>query len=103
MWDTADSDLADDEDYSPKAPGIYAWPIKGERGYYKSLYAGPLPPVECEDTVPRDTEYVGCYSDSPSRRMFREDETVMEKGRDGMTVEVGIGKDIQDAKILTFF
>lgn len=88
MWDTDDTDLSYDEDYCPKAPGVYTWPIKGETGYYKDLYAGPLPPVKCENKTPPDTEYVGCYSDSPSMRLFHEGKRVMKKGRDGMTNEV---------------
>lgn len=98
MWDTEDTDLSDDEDYCPKAPGVYKWPLKGETGYYEAFYAGPFPPIECEHKKPRDFEYVGCYADSSSGRVFREHKQAMKKGRDGMTNEVRIGKLVTIAK-----
>lgn len=98
MWDTDDSDLAYSEDYHPKAPGVYTWPIKGETGYYKAFHAVPLPPVECEDSKPRDTEYVGCYADSSSRPVFSKDKKVLKKGRDGMTNEVMGSKRVANTK-----
>ena len=89
IWDTAHSHLAYDDLYSPKAPGIYTWPLDGETGFYKTLHAGPLPPLECMDKAPDGTEYKGCYWDRSSKRTFTGGYHVQPtKGKNGMTAEV---------------
>ena len=88
IWDTVNTELQDDEAYSPTIPGVYTWPIEGETGYYSVLYAGPLPPLECSSSVPSGTEYEGCFVDSSSSRLFDSDSVVLaEQGPDGMTTQ----------------
>ena len=89
IWDTVNTDLANDEDYSPTVNGQYTWPLEGETGYYKTLYAGPLPPLECSSSVPPQTQLAGCFSDNSRNRLLDSDSLVLgEIGRDGMTGEV---------------
>lgn len=89
IWDTVNTNLADVEEYSPTVNGQYTWPLQGETGYYKTLYAGPLPPLECSSSVPSRTELVGCFADDSRNRLFDSDALVLgEVGRDGMTGKV---------------
>lgn len=78
-----------DERYSPTQPGFYTWPLKEETGYYKTLYAGPLPPLECSSSVPSGTTYKGCFADSSSARLFKSDSIKRpDQGTGGMTTQV---------------
>ena len=83
------TNLVDDEAYSPTVPGTYTWPLEGETGYYKTLYAGPLPPLLCASSVASGTEYVGCFEDSSNDRLLDSDSlTLEEMGPDGMSNQV---------------
>lgn len=89
IWDTVNTYLADDEAYSPTVPGKYTWPLPREIGYYSVLYAGPLPPIQCDSSTPAGTTYKGCYKDSKGDRLFDSEAYVLaEMGRDGMTLQV---------------
>ena len=89
IWDTVNTYLADEEEYSPTVPGTYTWPLATSTGYYSTMYAGPLPPIECDDSVPSGTELVGCFTDSRNDRLINSDSYVLlEMGDDGMTPEV---------------
>lgn len=89
IWDTVNTNLADDEAYSPTVPGTYTWPLVGETGYYKTLYAGPLPPLECSPTAPPGTESAGCFEDSSNNRLLDSDSmTLEEMGPSGMTNQI---------------
>ena len=89
IWDTVNTNLADDEAYSPTVPGVYTWPLEGETGYYKTLHAGPLPPLECSSNAPFGTVFAGCFQDSSNNRLLDSDSmTLEEMGPDGMTNQV---------------
>lgn len=62
IWNTVSTELRDDPEYSPTDPGTYTWPIAGETSFYSTLYAGPLPPIMCPDSIPAGTVYRGCYA-----------------------------------------
>lgn len=82
--------MANDVRYSPKGPGIYTWPIKGEEGFYGTLYVGSDDPASCEvqAAVP-GVSYEGCFSITSQRSLFRQDVLHLPtKGNAGMTVEV---------------
>lgn len=83
------TELNDDEAYSPTTQGVYTWPIEGETGYYAVLYAGPLPPLQCSSSVPPGTRYEGCFVDSSSSRLFNSPYLELpEQGPNGMTTQV---------------
>lgn len=87
IWDTFNDDhgLHNNEAYAPKAKGTYTWPLEGETGFYKTIIAGPLPPLQCESSVPDDTEYVGCFKAG----LLASASLVLGKiGPDGMTAQV---------------
>lgn len=91
IWDTVNTDLAQDEDYSPTYTGYYKWPLVGATGYYKTLYSGPLPPDECyfRRSIPAGTEYTGCYENPTGSPLFGH--KVGERkvqGPHGMTIQV---------------
>ena len=91
IWDTVNTDLADDYDYSPTVPGNYTWPLEGATGCYRTIIAGPLPPIQCQLGDPAGTELVGCFADSSSNRLFNSDSLVLnQRGPDGMTAPVTI-------------
>ena len=90
--------LADDEEYSPTVPGQYTWPLANATGYYKAIYAGPLPPLKCDSSVPSGTQYQGCFVDARDDRLLDTDKLVlMEQGPDGMTGEVRVLGFLDDA------
>lgn len=89
IWDTVTTDLAIDERYSPTVPGKYTWPLEGITGYYSTIVAGPLPPLDCASSVPVGTRLVGCFADSKADRLLNSNTTVRaERGQGGMTAEV---------------
>ncbi|CAM9274851.1 unnamed protein product [Laminaria digitata] len=89
IWDTVNTDFKDIEEYSPTVNGQYTWPLEGETGYYKTLYAGPLPPLECSSSAPSRTAVVGCFADSSRNRLLDSEPLVLgEMGRDGMSPQV---------------
>lgn len=98
IWDSLNTSLADDERYSPSSPGVYTWPLHGEKGFYRTLQAGPLPPIKCEDTSHvAGLEHQGCFADdtlselphdNKMMMMMIQREMVLPKGPMGMTVEV---------------
>lgn len=86
IWDTVSTDLKDDERYSPTIQGVYTWPLQGETGFYRTLFAGgPLAPAECFDKAPYGTVYKGCYAGGIFHHGWYRSP---EKGPDGMTPEV---------------
>lgn len=89
IWDTVNTYLKSDVDYSPVSPGNYKWPLDSATGFYKNIYAGPLPPLECEDPIPEGYVLVGCYEDSSKNRLFSKGPiTYVEKGDNGLTPSV---------------
>lgn len=83
------TDLASDEDYSPTVPGEYTWPLQGVTGYYSTILAGALPPLDCASGVPAGTALVGCFADSSADRLFNSDVLVRaRRGPGGMTAKV---------------
>lgn len=89
IWNTLFSHLAEDPEYAPNEPGEYTWPLEDAKGYYKTFYAGPLPPLECENSLPSGTELVGCFEDSDDDRLLGSDTYVLSVlGEDGMTAQV---------------
>ena len=89
LWNTLFSHLAEDPEYAPTEPGEYTWPLEGATGYYKTFYAGPLPPTVCENSLPSGTELVGCFEDSEDDRLLGSDTYVLSVlGEDGMTAQV---------------
>lgn len=90
IWDSFESDVANDEAYSPTIPGNYTWPLESAAGYYRTFYAGLLPPVACESALPAGTELVGCFNnDSSSEPLLNSGYYVLsELGSDGMSPQV---------------
>lgn len=90
IWDTVSTAFADIEEYSPTVPGVYTWPFSGAQGFYSSLYAGPLPPIQCSSSVPSGTVYKGCYADSSTGRTFKQDSIDLDtrESSTGMTPQV---------------
>lgn len=89
IWDTVNTDLASDEDYSPTVPGEYTWPLEGDTGYYSTIIAGPIPPLDCGTSAPAGTTLVGCFADSGEDRLLNLDTLVRaEYGPSGMTAKV---------------
>eukprot|EP00904_Undaria_pinnatifida_P009184 jgi/Undpi1/5396/HiC_scaffold_2.g00677.m1 len=89
LWNTLFSHLAEDPEYAPTEPGEYTWPLEGATGYYKTFYAGPLPPTVCENSLPSGTELVGCFEDSEDDRLLGSDTYVLSVlGEDGMTAQI---------------
>lgn len=95
-----DTDLASDEAYSPTVPGEYTWPLQGVTGYYSTIIAGALPPLDCASSVPAGTALLGCFADSSADRLLDSDLLVRAKqGPGGMTAKVkkkvpGIGDEV---------
>ena len=86
IWDTVNTALASNEDYSPTAPGHYTWPLEDAVGFYGTIIAGAL---GCASSVPTGTELVGCFNDSHTNRLLNADALVLQKkGPDGMTPQV---------------
>lgn len=89
LWDTANTELASDEYYSPTVPGEYTWPLEEATGYYGTFFSGPLPPLQCPSNVPSGTELVGCFTDSSLTPLISPDTLVLsEVGPGGMTAQV---------------
>lgn len=90
MWRTVYSGSVSDEyRLSPREPGEYTWPLHGATGYYSTIFAGPLPPLECQSTVPDGYFVVGCFADSKKDRLLNtEFLEVITRGPDGMTAKV---------------
>ena len=89
IWDTVNTELASDEEYSPTVPGEYTWPFEGATDYYSALIAGPLPPYDCASSAPAGTELVGCFTDSASDRLLNSNAFALNKrGPGGMTAQV---------------
>lgn len=89
VWDTVNTGLSSNEDYSPTVPGEYTWPLEGTTGYYGAIIAGPSPPLECVSGVPAGTTLVGCFNDSIADRLLGSAELVLNtRGPGGMTAQV---------------
>lgn len=92
LWDTVNTDLANDQEYSPTVPGEYTWPLEGTTGYYGVIFAGALPPLDCTyyNSVPDGIVLVGCFSDSSKNRLLSSSALVQStRGPGGMTAQVG--------------
>lgn len=87
IWDTFNTDhgLHDVEAYAPTTPGTYTWPLEGETGFYKTIIAGPLPPLQCASSIPAGTQFVGCFEGG---LLTFDTMTLGDIGRDGMTAQV---------------
>ena len=79
LWDNVNTDLASNEDYSPRVPGKYTWPFEGATDYNSTIVAGPLPPAECADSAPAGTALIGCYTDSSTHRLLNSDSRALNK------------------------
>lgn len=90
IWDTDGTELASREEFSPRHPGTYVWPMPEAEGFYSVLQAGPMPPVECESTLPSDVEYVGCFEDHALDLASVSETLELSKEDQGMTVEVSL-------------
>lgn len=91
IWDTVNTDLADDIRYSPKVPGTYTWPRSDAVGYYKNIYAGPLPIFECDTSTPSGTVKLDeCYiTRLPPNEVFTQDYLELPvQGENGMSPQV---------------
>lgn len=88
IWDTEDTELASEEEFSPRFPGSYVWPVPGSEGFYGVLRAGVMPPLQCGRNSPSGLEYRGCFSNHSLNLGSAWDLLELPRGHSGMTVGV---------------